>query len=44
MIAEEIAKQIAVEGEDRSHTDIVVKSATGKVVHKTPIKSDPELG
>jgi uncharacterized protein DUF6894 len=41
-IAEERAKQIAVEVEDRSHTDIVVKSEKGEVVHKTPIKFDSE--
>jgi hypothetical protein len=41
-IAEEMAKQIAIDVEDRSLTDVVVKDATGEVVHKTPIKSDPE--
>jgi len=38
-VAEEMAKQIAIDVEDRSLTDIVVKSATGEVVHKTSIKS-----
>jgi hypothetical protein len=39
-IAEEMAKQIAIDVEDRSLTDIVVKTATGEVIHRTPIKSD----
>ena len=41
-IAEEMAKQIANDVEDDSFKDVVVKSATGKVIHKTPIKSDPK--
>ena len=37
-IAEEMAKQIAINVEDRFLTDVVVKSENGDVVHKTPIK------
>ena len=39
-IAEEMAKQIAHDVEDDFFKDVVVKTATGKVIHKTPIKSD----
>jgi hypothetical protein len=39
-IAEEMAKQIANDVEDGSLKDVVVKTAAGKVIHKTPIKSD----
>lgn len=41
-IAEEMAKQIAVDVEDRSLTDIVVKDANGEIVHTTPIRSDTD--
>jgi hypothetical protein len=41
-IAEEMAKQIAADVEDRSLTDVVVKTEAGEVVHRTPIRSDPE--
>jgi hypothetical protein len=41
-IADEMAKQIAIDAEDRSLTDVVVKDAAGDVVHKTPIKLDSE--
>jgi hypothetical protein len=34
-----MAKQIANDLEDEPFRDVVVKIATGKVVHKTPIKS-----
>ena len=39
-IAEEIAKQIANDVDDESFTDVVVKTDSGKIIHKTPIKSD----
>lgn len=39
-IAEEMAKQLANDVEDEPFKDVVVKSETGKVVHKAPIKSD----
>ena len=42
-IAEEMAKQIAIDVEDRSLTDIVVKDADGEIVHTTPIRSAPVL-
>ena len=41
-IAEEMAKQIAIDVEDRSLTDIVVKDADGEIVHTTPIRSDTD--
>jgi hypothetical protein len=41
-IAEEMAKQIANDVEDDSFKDVVVKTATGKIIHKAPIKSDPK--
>jgi hypothetical protein len=41
-IAEEMAKQIAIDVEDRSLTDIVVKDANGEIVHTTPIRSDTD--
>jgi hypothetical protein len=41
-IAEEMAKQVAVDVEDRSLTDIVVKDANGEIVHTTPIRSDAD--
>jgi hypothetical protein len=41
-IAEEMAKQIANDVEDDSFKAVVVKTANGKVIHKTPIKSDPK--
>ena len=37
-IAEEMAKQIANDVEDDSFKNVVVKTAAGKVIHKTPIK------
>jgi uncharacterized protein DUF6894 len=40
-IAEEMAKQIANDVDDGSFTDVVVKTDAGKIIHKTPIKSDP---
>ncbi|HVI79307.1 MAG TPA: hypothetical protein VM715_14325 [Candidatus Acidoferrum sp.] len=39
-VAEEMAKQIANDVEDRTFKGVVVKTAAGKVIHKTPIKSD----
>ena len=41
-IAEEMAQQIANDVEDDSFKDVVVKTATGKIIHKAPIKSDPK--
>jgi hypothetical protein len=41
-IAEEMAKQIAVDVEDRSLTDVVVKDDHGEIVHTTPIRSDTD--
>ena len=41
-IAEEMAKQIANDAEDEPFTDVVMKTATGKIIHKTPIESDPK--
>ena len=41
-IAEEMAKQIASDVDDGSFTDVVVKTDSGKIIHKTPIKSDPK--
>jgi len=41
-IAEEMAKQIANDVDDGSFTDVVVKTDSGKIIHKTPIKSDPK--
>jgi hypothetical protein len=38
-VAEEMAKQIASDLEDEFFKEVVVKTQTGKVVHKTPIKS-----
>ena len=38
-VAEEMAKQIAKDVEDAPFKDIVVKTAAGEVIHKTPIKS-----
>ena len=37
-IAEEMAKQIAKDVEDDSFKDVVVKTATGEVIHKASIK------
>ena len=42
-IAEEMAKQIAADVEDRSLTDVVVKTETGEVVHRTPIRPTQNL-
>ena len=39
-IAEEMAKQIASDMEDEPFKDVVVKTTTGKVIHKTPIRTD----
>jgi hypothetical protein len=39
-VAEEMAKQIANDVEDEHFKNVVVKTAAGKVVHKTPIKPD----
>jgi len=39
-VAEQMAKQIADDVEDNSLTDVVVKTPSGKVIHKAPIKSD----
>jgi hypothetical protein len=41
-IAEEMAKQIAIDVEDNSLKDIVVKTANGEVIHKAPIRSDSD--
>ena len=41
-VAEEMAKQIAVDVEDRSLTDVVVKDDHGEIVHTTPIRSDTD--
>jgi hypothetical protein len=41
-VAEEMAKQIANDVEDDPFTDVVVKTDSGKIIHKTPIKSDPK--
>src|SRR5436853_7544168 len=41
-VAEEMAKRIANDLEDDSFKDVVVKTPTGKVIHRTPIKSDPK--
>jgi hypothetical protein len=38
-VAEEMAKQIAGDAEDEPFKDVVVKTETGQVVHKAPIKS-----
>lgn len=39
-VAHEMAKQISVDIEDASFTDVVVKTEDGKEIYKTPIKSD----
>ena len=39
-VAEEMAKQIASDIEEKSFKEVVVKTQTGKVVHKSAIKQD----
>jgi len=39
-VAEEMAKQIVSDVEEESFKEVVVKTQTGKVVHKSPIKHD----
>ena len=39
-IAEEMAKQIAIDVEDNSLKDVVVKTEAGEVIHKAPIKTN----
>jgi hypothetical protein len=42
-LAEEMAKQIANDVDDNSLKEIVVKTETGDVIHKAPIKSGKDL-
>jgi hypothetical protein len=39
-LAREIAKQISVDVEDRSLTDVVVRTDDGKEIYKAPIRPD----
>jgi Domain of unknown function (DUF6894) len=39
-VAEELAKQLAADLDDGSFKDVVIKTETGEIIHKAPIKSD----
>jgi hypothetical protein len=41
-VAEEIARQIAIDVDDNSLSDVVVKTSDGEVVHTTPINPPTE--
>ena len=39
-LAREMARQIATDVQDHSHTEVVVKTDRGEEIYKTPIKPD----